>query len=215
MPFAPYKTPAVIVRYLAMDEPFLSGQLRRCGSELKRTADRLVAYYTGVRRAYTNVRIGLIEAYPSFSSDEFGTMLDLMSERGVPPAFVHLDVDLRAALARRAAISQDIRRIHMLCRARRIPFGVIIWGYDGNTDVMFARDAADLAAAFREVYTDQDLRPDHLIFQSWSESSSGLRIVPSNPPEDRQYTLTNITWNIYRRFIGPSVATGDRAIPRR
>jgi hypothetical protein len=204
-----------VVHYLAMDEPFLSGRQGRCTGPLARTADRLVTYYDGVLRSYPRVRIGLIEAYPSFTAAQFGEMLQLMRDRGIPPAFVHVDVDLRAVLPSRGFdLRRDMRAVQAFCREQRIPFGVIVWGYDGDADPIWARDASQLASAFREAFPDRNSKPDQYIFMSWSESRTGLRIVPSNLPEDRRYTLTNVTWNLYRHFIGPGVSTGERAIPR-
>jgi hypothetical protein len=203
-----------VVHYLQMDEPFLSGRTPRCGGSMERTADRLATYYSGVHTSVPRVRIGLIEAYPSFTADQFGQMLALMRDRMILPAFLHVDVDLRAVLPERGFdLSRDMRRIQDICRGYRIPFGVIVWGYDGDADVNWTRDAAQLAAGFREAFADPNPRPDQYIFMSWSESRTGLRIVPSNLPEDRQYTLTNVTWNFYRRFLHSTPSIG-RAIPR-
>lgn len=204
------------VHYLSMDEPFLSGQLPRCGGpELEPTADRLARYMTAVQQAYRGVRIGLIEAYPSFGPDAFGRMLQLMRARDVLPAFLHLDIDLWAVRNERRDFAGDLRRIQGICAAEGIPFGVIIWGHDGDSDALFARDAHDLALAVQSAYTSWDEMPDRFIFESWSESSTGLRITPSNLPDTRRYTLTNLLIHTYRRFLAGSGPSAGTAIPRR
>ncbi len=204
-----------LVHFLAMDEPFFAGQSDRCGGPaLEPTADRLQTYITSVQRQYPDVRIGLIEAYPSFNADAFGRMLTLMRERRILPAFVHVDVDLRAVRPSRNDLVLDMRRIQQLCAADNVPFGIILWGYNGDADALFAVDATRLALAFRPAFTEGHSLPDHLIFESWSESTSGLRITPSNLPEHRSYTLTNLMWQLQRLLLAPYEPTGASAVPR-
>lgn len=204
------------VHYLAMDEPFLSGQSSRCGGPaLEPTADRLAIYFAGVKRAYPLSRIGLVEAYPSFSADQFAEMLRLMKSRGIAPAFLHVDVDLNSVDPRRGHdFPRDMQRIAAAARAERIPFGIMIWGYNGDADALFARDAVRLVRAFQQAFPNPDSLPDQVIFASWSESSTGLRITPANLPEDRPYTLTNLMWQEYRRLLGDTGGTTGFARPR-
>jgi hypothetical protein len=56
--------------------------------------------------------------------------------------------------------------------------------------------------------------PEHLIFQSWAVSSTGLLITPSNLPEDRPYTHTNLAFQLFRRLRGATGGPVGRAIPR-
>jgi hypothetical protein len=122
------------VTYLAMDEPFLSGRAVKCGGpDLAPTADRLQYYMSSVRRTFPTVQIGLIEAYPSFAPDDFRRMLELMTVRGVRPAFVQLDVDIRAVRPPRDLIA-DLRQIRSIVGGAGIPFGLIVWGYNGDAD---------------------------------------------------------------------------------
>lgn len=203
------------VHYLSMDEPFLSGQTPRCGGPaLEPTADRLRRYITAVRDSHPTVRVGLIEAYPSFNPDAFGRMLQLLRERGVLPAFLHLDIDLRGVRAERRDFAADLKRIQDICAAERIPFGIIIWGYNGDADALFARDAKALAGALQAVFTSRDEMPDRFIFESWSESATGLRITPSNLPETRSHTLTNLMIHTYRRFLADPGLVSGTAVPR-
>jgi len=56
-------------------------------------------------------------------------------------------------------------------------------------------------------FTSWEDMPDHVIVQSWAESSTGLRITPTNLPEDQSFTHTNLLWNVYRRLRGQSGST--------
>jgi hypothetical protein len=189
------------VTYIAMDEPFAGGQVARCGGPaLEPTADRLVAYFTGVHRAFPDVRIGLIEPYPYMPADSFVTMLRLMRERNILPVFLHVDVDLGALPPGRHEFGRDMIRLADLSRAYEMPFGVIIWGGDGNADSLFASDALKLADAFHHTFRSWSVMPDHLIFQSWAVSSTGLLITPMNLPESRPFTLTALMNDVYHTY---------------
>lgn len=205
------------VDYLAMDEPFLAGQTARCGGpSLQPTADRLQTYISAVRQAHPSIRIGMIEAYPSFTPDRFAAMLELTRQRGVLPAFLQVDVDIRAVRPPpRNDFPNDLRALQRLCADHGIPFGVIVWGYNGEVDVLFSLDAKRLADAFREAFPTWESAPDQLSVQSWSESRTGLFITPSNLPEDRPYTLTNILLYTHRRWLDDGAAASiGRAVRR-
>lgn len=189
------------VTYLAMDEPFIGGLSQRCGGPaFEPTADRLRTYMTAVRAAYPAVRIGLIEAYPTFSPDDFASMLRLMRARGTPPAFLHADVDLAAMRPDRDAFGRDMIRLSDIAAAHGIPFGLIVWGSNGDADALYADDAQRLADAVHKTFRDPSLLPDHIIFQSWAESSRGLRITPSNLPEQRPDTHTWLVNTFVEQF---------------
>lgn len=191
-----------VVSYLAMDEPFLSGRSVRCGGpSLTPTADRLAVYMKATRRAFPWIRVGLIEAYPSFSPEQFADMLGLMHERGVTPAFLHVDVDLRALRQGRDDFSRDMKALAALARAEGIPLGLIVWGENGNADALYAVDAMRLEQAIEDTFPTWDVMPPQLIVQSWAESASGLRITPSNLPETRRDTHTELLMRVFLRLF--------------
>ena len=160
----------------------------------------------GVARVAPAARIGLIEAYPSFSADQFIEMIRLMRERGVPPAFLHADVDLRAMRPGRDDFARDMTRLADFASGQGIAFGIIIWGENGNADALYAADAMKLEQAVESAFSTADLLPPHLIVQSWAESSSGLRITPTNLPETRPDTHTDLLLRVFLRLF----ATRDR-----
>jgi hypothetical protein len=52
--------------------------------------------------------------------------------------------------------------------------------------------------------------PDQLIFQSWAESSTGLRITPTNLPEVTPNTHTRLVNDVYRAFREVTIPRGPR-----
>ena len=203
------------VTSLALDEPFLSGRAAVCGGPaLAPTADRLLTYGRAVTQSFPAIRIGVIEAYPSFAPDAFDAMLGLLTARGVKPAFLHVDVDIRALRAGRDDFARDMRRLQAICDQHEVLFGFIVWGYDGDTDPLYARDASRLTGELADTFR-WDQMPDHVIFQSWAVSSSGLLITPQNLPEDRPYTHTQILWSAWRRLVGQTGPSSGTAVIRR
>jgi hypothetical protein len=195
-----------LVHYIAMDEPWVSGRSPACGGPaLEPTADMVAAYMTRVQRDVPRVAIGLIEAYPFSSAEAILRMLDLLDARGVPPAFLHMDVDWHALAE--GAFARDMRRLKQACDARGIPFGIIVIGYNGDADALYAVDARGLSHLIADAFTTWEDMPQHVIFQSWVVTSTGLFITPSNLPEDRANTHTSLAWELFRRLRG---ATGGR-----
>jgi hypothetical protein len=203
------------VTYLAMDEPFVSGREPVCnGPALEPTADRVATYMRGVQAVFPAVKIGWIEAYPFSSAAAIESALILLTERGVPPAFLHLDVDVRGLRPDRDDFTRDVGRLRAFCRDRNIPFGFVIWGYNGDSDTLYASDADRQAGLLADTFR-WDAMPEHLVFQSWAVSSTGQLITPSNLPEDRLYSHTRIMWSILRRLKGQTGPSTGTAVIRR
>jgi hypothetical protein len=204
------------VSYLAMDEPFASGRAAICGGPaLEPTADRVAIYVGGVRAARSSVQIGLIEAYPFSDEPAMETILDLLRARNAMPAFLHVDIDLSAASQAGLDVSTDMRQLKAACAAAGVKFGIIVWGSNGDADALYARDAGRLVNAIAQAFPSAADVPDHIVIQSWAVSGSGASITPTNLPESRAYTHTNLLWSFYRRLsgeTGPSVGT---AVSRR
>lgn len=196
------RTAGGIVTYLAMDEPFFAGLSPQCGggTALEPTADRLQTYMLAIRRKNAALRVGLIEAYPSFAPAKFAEMLALMRDRGVPASFLHVDIDLGALKKGRDELGRDLIRLSDVAAEYRIPYGIIIWGGNGNADALYSADARRLTDAVHKTFRDWSVMPDHIIFQSWAESSTGLRITPSNLPESRADTHTFLINDLYQQL---------------
>jgi hypothetical protein len=157
----------------------------------------------------------LIEAYPFSSEPAIESMLDLLRARGVPPAFLHIDIDMNAVRVFRTDMAGDMRRLKALCATQSLPFGIIIWGNNGDADALYTLDAGKLLDAVVQAFpTPADL-PDQIIVQSWAESRTGLRITPTNLPEDAAFTHTNLLWEIFRRLHGMTGPATGTATSRR
>jgi hypothetical protein len=190
------------VTYIAMDEPFAAGGLAAAcgGPALVPTADRLVTYFTGVHAEYPDVRIGLIEPYPFVPAARWVEIMRLMGERKIVPAFLHVDVNLADIRPDLDVFSRDILQLEDLAHSYGIPFGFIIWGADGDADSQFAAYALRLADEMHHTYRSWDVMPEHLIFQSWATTRTGMFIIPANLPETRTNSLTSIMNDTYQKF---------------
>jgi hypothetical protein len=124
----------------------------------------------------------------------------LLRERKIVPAFLHVDINLADIRPDRDALGSDVLQLEDLAHSHGIPFGVIIWGADGDADSQFAAYALNLASEVHRTYRSWDVMPEHLIFQSWATTRTGLFILPANLPETRANTLTAIMNDVYLRF---------------
>jgi hypothetical protein len=208
------QTAGGIVSYIAMDEPFVSGRSKTCGGPaLEPTADRVAQYMNAVAAAYPTVKVGLIEAYPFSSATALESAVQLLKARGVTPVFLHMDVDWHLAGA--AAFKRDMAALQAFASAEGIPFGIIITGYNGDADALYAIDVGGIVDLITETFGTWDHMPDQLIFQSWAVTSTGYSITPSNLPDDRPYTHTRMLWDELRRLKGATGNPTGTAIIRR
>jgi hypothetical protein len=188
-----------VVTYLAMDEPFTGGLVRRCGGpSLTPTADRLAVYIPAVRQAFPDVRLGLIEPYPVFSPAEFSEMLRLLRERNLTIDFLHADVRRPDVSPGRELFGGEMLELSALAAEYKIPFGVIIWGDNGDADALYAADALRNARELGRVFRSWEVMPQHIIIQSWALSRTGLFITPTNLPETAPNTHTALIDQIYQ-----------------
>ena len=192
------------VSYLAMDEPFFAGESERCGGpSLARTADRILEYVTAVRAAFPGVRIGLIEPYPSFAPADFAEMLRLLRARGFVPWFLHVDIYLPGMRPDRDAFGRDVIALADIAARERVLFGIIVWGENGDADSLYAADAMRLADEIGRTFRSWSVMPPQIVFQSWAESRTGLRMTPRNLPETAEHTHTRLLNDIYAFFRQP------------
>jgi hypothetical protein len=166
-----------------------------------------------VRAAHPRIGIGLIEAYPFSSADAIESMIALLRARNAVPAFLHMDVDWHLSGA--TAFRRDMARLKAFAAAQKIPFGIIITGYDGNADPLYAVDVYGITGLVSDTFGSWERMPDHLILQSWVESSTGLRITPFNLPEERRFTHTAMLRDVLRRLRGATGPASGTAIIRR
>ena len=204
-----------VVDYLAMDDPFASGKDPLCGGPAPNpTADRIATYVSGVTSAFPDVQIGMIEAYPLSSEPQLESILGLLDARGVRLAFLHADVDSRALGLFHADFTTDMRALRQACASRGIPFGILVWGYNPDADALYAADADRVVSEIATAFHGWADMPDHLIVQSFAETSTGLFITPDNLPETQRYTHTSLLWDVYRRLQGQNGPVTGVAVGR-
>ena len=102
-----------------------------------------------------------------------------------------------------------------VCASAGIPFGIIITGYNGDADSLYAVDVYGITELVVQAFGSWDAMPDHLILQSWAESKTGLRVTPSNLPESTRNTHTSMLFDVYRRLRGATGPSVGKAIPKR
>jgi hypothetical protein len=198
---------------IAMDEPFVSGRSRVCGGPAQEpTADRVATYVAGVKAAFPNVAVGLIEAYPFSSADQIESAVTLLRARNATPAFLHMDVDWH--LSGQAAFVRDMARLQAFAAAQQIPFGIIITGYNGNADPLYAIDAYGIAELIAQTFGTWAHMPDHLIVQSWAVTDTGLFLTPANLDDRRPFSHTSLVRDIYRRLRGATGPATGTAVAR-
>lgn len=204
------------VTYLAMDDPFAGGKVPVCGGPAPEpSADRIATYFAGVHAVFPDVRIGWIEAYPLSPEPLIETELALLQARGVTPAFLHMDVDSRALRKAGADFARDMPALRDVCHARQIPFGILVWGYNGDSDVQYSIDAAHVVQEITSAFNGWNDIPDHIVIQSFAQSTTGVLITPSNLPEDQPYTHTFLIRDIYRRLRGQTGTSADVAVSKK
>ncbi len=182
------------VTWLALDEPFLSA-FYECRISEDRAAGLVADFITRVKARHPKVKVGLIEAYPTFSVDQIARFVQSLAERRTPLAFLHLDVDMAAVRTAPAGAAPDVvadlRALDRFAAAQRLPFGFIVWGSAGTSDRDYFESAVnDGLDTLRQAFGTWAGMPDHLIFQSWTADPAGRSIVPPNLPERTPYTHT-------------------------
>lgn len=203
------------VSYLSMDDPFAAGKAAVCGGPAPDpTADRVAIYTAGVHAQYPGVQIGMSEAYPLSSEPLLESILDMLKARGVPLAFLHADVDSRSLPLFHADFVTDMRALQQACAARGIAFGILIWGYNGGSDALYAADVDQLVTEITAAFTSWSDMPDNLVVQSFAQSSTGLFITPSNLTEDELDTHTYLLRDIYHQLRGENGPVTGVAIRR-
>jgi len=189
------------VKYIAMDEPLVSG-FGACHETIDQVAAKTAAYAKGLL-ADPNIptwapglAVGDIEVYPSKTPDQLIRWTRALEQNGYKPAFFHLDVDVNDVEVRgpKLNFNGDMRAIQSFFKAERIPFGVIFWsGHDPEpTDASYYNHVVSWAQRVHAAIG----APEQSIIQSWvlrSSTKCTARVVcnPANKlmcsPADPSY----------------------------
>ena len=165
------------VRYVAMDEPLISGlglNVRKCALTIAEAAQVVAKYAKRLgdleRQSGQNNPVGIvdIEAYPSVSVAQIKQWITYLVDGGVKLSGFHLDpnvhyIDIHPDIKNN--LKRDLSDLQAFLKEKGIPFGVIIWsGYD---PVKSDRAYYDYAMAWARAVHASIGSPDRLIFQSW------------------------------------------------
>jgi parallel beta-helix repeat protein len=175
------------VTYLAMDEPYIGGELvingHGCGYTMSQSADATTYFINRVRSADPAIVLGDIEPYPYFSIAQLQQWIMALESRGVQLDFFHLDVDIERVSVEGQDVAADLWTLNEFCQSHGIPFGVIFtstWTEAGDEDSYFAS-----TMDWIDTVNNAMGMPSHAIFQSWQgPAPDGVHAVPLNLPEN-------------------------------
>jgi hypothetical protein len=175
------------VTFLAMDEPFIGGEMvidgDTCGYTMEQSATATSQFIKQVKAAYPHIIVGDIEPYPYFSVPELEEWIVALEDRGAPPEFFHLDVDVERVRVERQDIIADLQTLSQFCQEHRIPFGVIFtsnWNAAGSNRAYF-----ESTMEWIRTINDAIGKPQHMIFQSWQgPAANAVHEVPINLPQN-------------------------------
>jgi len=201
--------------YISLDEPFASGtgtaedspfgpSYVGCGLTPAQVAQLQKAFNDRVHADHPEVQIGFIEPYPHFTADEIMSFLLELEHAGIPVPYFHLDFDQPRAVREKTDWLSDIARIREFCRAKGIPFGTILVGWDGRTNEQYASGYLAVArSSLRAVGVTE-----HTVLQSWAEDPPGqlnsLKHIPDTVPESNSASHTGLLlWTLEYLGISP------------
>jgi hypothetical protein len=167
------------VKFIAMDEPFLSGVgVEFCHDMMDPVAAKTAAYAKAIL-ADPNIptwapelAVGDIEVYPRMTPDQLIHWTRLLEQNGYKPAFFHLDVAVNylEVHERQFNFNSDMRALQSFFKAQDIPFGIVFWsGHDPEpTDASYYNHVVSWAQRVHAAIG----APGQSIFQIWVPRSS-------------------------------------------
>lgn len=186
--------------YLSLDEPFMAGTNTTpglfggdwppCALTATEVARLQKMFNDEVHAVHPEVKIGLIEPYPHFSVDQIMSFINELEAMEIRLPYFHLDFDQPRAVSGDHDWKRDIRRLHEFCRAKGIPFSVILWGWDGRSNEQFAISYWNTTRATLQAVGVTE----HTVLQSWAGAGPGTVVsgVPDTVPETSDVTHTGL-----------------------
>ena len=171
-----------VVTELALDEPLLGAE--SCQLSLDEAAVHTAAFAREARRGRPHLRVGDIEPYPYFSAPLLLSWVSALRRNGYTPAFFHLDVDRAHAARIGADVASDLALLRSSLEGQGIPFGVIFWSENGESDEAYFVDVMGWVETVRIAIGE----PAHSVFQSWAVSPEGRLDIPANLPSTSGYS---------------------------
>lgn len=187
---------------IAMDEPLCCCR-KHINKSDEYAVEETAQFIALVRKHYPAIRIGDIEAFPSFQSaellgfvDALQAKLKAMNVRGLD--FFRVDVDWNHFIHGNSNWD-ELKKLEIACRQRNLPFSLIYWA--ANYPAMRTRGIADdstwYVGIMRQGYDYSFVRgaPDQVVIESWVGAPS--RAVP----ETGEWTFTRSVLDFTKRFF--------------
>src|SRR5262249_55547985 len=132
------------VRFIAMDEPFIGGQLtaggQNCNFTMQQSAAQAAHFVQTLQGQFLYIVVGDIEPYPYFSVAQLEAWISLLQSLEVQLAFFHLDVDPALVAANGTDFAGDLQALSAFCQAQNIPFGVLLNSLTATSDTTYYSD---------------------------------------------------------------------------
>src|SRR5262249_8149198 len=171
------------VRFIAMDEPFIGGQLtvggQNCNFTMQQSAAQTAHFVQALQGQFLYIVVGDIEPYPYFSVAQMEAWISLLQSLGVQLAFFHLDVDPALVAANGTDLAGDLQALRAFCQAQNIPFGVLLNSLTATSDTTYYSDAIHFTQSVKAAI----VKPQISIFQSF-DCATGTCNTPINLPEN-------------------------------
>ncbi len=194
------------IRVMALDEPLVC-----CRNHLKKpdvyAAEETAQFITLVRNRDPDIRIGLIEAFPSVTAEDLLAFVDAIQDRlkqmkvrGLD--FFRLDVNWNHfTLGGKIHPGSwpAVQKLELACRQRKLPFGLIYWAadYPAMRRLGVADDSTWYVGVMRQGYDYLFAggAPDQIVIQSWVGAPS------RSVPETGEWTFTRSVRDFAIKFV--------------
>ena len=191
------------VRFIAMDEPFILGQLtvdgQNCKLTMEQSADQTKRFIQIVQDKFAYIVVGDIEPYPYFSVGQLESWISLMQSLGAQLAFFHLDVDPALVSGNVSDLVGDMQVLNTFCQAHDIPFGVLLNSLTATSDAAYYNEAIQFTQRVKSAIG----KPQLSIFQSFA-CATGICDTPINLPENEPTIFS------HTRLINDALAILDQ-----
>ena len=163
--------------YLAMDEPYMGGELIRsdgktCGYNMRQSANQTAIFIKSIKNQYPHIKLGDIEPYPRFNSRQLIDWVLELESNGAYLDFFHLDVNY--LFGRYPPNVSELIELRDFFKSKNIEFGIIYWNDPKPPTSSNYTNGTLLWTNF--VKKNKFYGTDHII-QSWVSD------VPINLPE--------------------------------
>jgi hypothetical protein len=162
-----------------------------CNQDFFWGADMIGNLIKEVKKKHPGTRVGVVEPYPAMHTGDFESMMRAFESRHVLPDFVHLDIDIAHVVKENIDFTKGLGSLGTSFHRRDLPWGIVLWGADSKSPVIYQDQVLYLAARVKEALSQVAAQPRRFIVQSWAGNDGELR---SNPPNLKEHQDTSHTY---------------------